>query len=327
MQIAVSGLGRIGRSFIRALLLRGQAGIKLRAFHDIEQIDSIAYLLQHDSVRGTFPLPVTASSDEMIIGEQQISFAHSANPPDWGAIDIDIVVDCTGRRTSRRAAAEHLSRGAKVVLVSAPVDEPDRTVVFGYDHLMLTEKDRIISAASCTTNCLVHMLLAVQQIAQIDFGLMSTVHSYTADQRLVDGAHSDRRRGRAAAINIVPTTTGAARATGVVLTELKGRIDGCSFRVPVPDVSLVDLTLQLTEPIGVDEINQHFIKVADGSPFIAAWDGPIVSSDILGNPTSCTIDLGMTMSVGTLVKIVGWYDNEWGYANRLVDIVCYLSLA
>src|SRR5947209_334040 len=173
MQIAVSGLGRIGRSFVRALLLRETGAVSLRAFHDIEQIDSLAYLLQHDSVRGAFSLPIATSEDEMMIGEQRISFTQSSSPPEWGAIHIDIVVDCTGRHTSRKTAAEHLARGAKMVLVSAPVDEPDRTVVFGYNHQLLTWEDRIVSAASCTTNCLIHMLLAVQQIAQIEFGLMS----------------------------------------------------------------------------------------------------------------------------------------------------------
>lgn len=325
MQIAVSGLGRIGRSFTRALLLRNPANVKLKAFHDIVQLDSLVYLLKHDSVRGTFLLPILPLGDKVIIDEHDVSFFKSISPPNWGAINIDLVVDCSGQRTSRGKAIEHLQRGARAVLVSAPVDDPDRTIVYGFDHQLLTGQEKVISTASCTTNCLVHMLSTVKQIAKIEYVLMSTVHSYTADQRLVDAAHEDARRGRAAAVNIVPTTTGAARATSLVMTDLKGRIDGCSFRVPVPDVSLVDLTLQLMQPTDAKQINEQFTKTATDSSVLEAWDGPIVSSDIIGNPASCILDLGMTTTVGTLVKLVGWYDNEWGYANRMIDTLCYLE--
>lgn len=325
MQIAVSGLGRIGRSFIRALLARNPPRVELKAIHDVVQMDSLTYLLKHDSVRGVWSLPVLGAGDRVIIDGQEIQFLQSVSPPDWGEMNVDLVVDCTGRRTSRAKATEHLEHGAKVVLVSAPVDDPDRTIVFGYDHQLLTGQEKVISTASCTTNCLVHMLSVVQQVGQIECGLMSTVHSYTADQRLVDSAHEDARRGRAAAVNIIPTTTGAARATSLVMTELKGRIDGCSFRVPVVDVSLVDLTLQLTQPTDVKQLNEQFIKAAADSQFLDAWSGPVVSSDIIGNPTSCVLDLGMTTTVGTLVKLVGWYDNEWGYANRMIDTIGYLE--
>jgi glyceraldehyde 3-phosphate dehydrogenase len=325
MRIAVSGLGRIGRSLVRALVTRGGLGLELSALHDIADQRSIAYLMQYDSVRGVFPKPVVTLDDVLMIGTQRIDFVQSAKVPNWESMEIDVVIDCTGSRTSRVGASKHIEHGARMVIVSAPVNDADNTVVYGYNHRSLTYDNKIISAASCTTNCLVQMLLAVKRSAKIEFGLMSTVHAYTADQRLVDSPHKDRRRGRAAALNIVPTTTGAARAVGVVIPDLLGLIDGCSFRVPTPNVSLIDLTLQLKEPIDVRDMNQSLSQSASNSLVLDARSGPIVSSDILGSPASCTIDLDMTMAVGTLLKIVGWYDNEWGYANRLVDILSYIA--
>lgn len=325
MRIAISGLGRIGRSLLRVLLTSEALPFDLCALHDVQGAASIAYLIQNDSVRGRFSKSVVASEKGIIIGAERLDFIQSSDLPDWGAMKTDIVVDCTGRHTSKFEASRHIERGAKMVIVSAPVEGADRTVIYGFDHQSLKSEHLIISAASCTTHCLVQMLSAVKHIANIEFGLMSTVHAYTADQRLVDSPHKDLRRGRAAAINIVPTTTGAARAVSVVFPDLIGRIDGCSFRVPTPDVSLVDLTLQLSEPVAVSEMNQNFLNSARSSTILEAWSGPIVSSDILGSPASCTIDLEMTMTVGTLLKVVGWYDNEWGYANRLADILKYIA--
>lgn len=324
MRIGICGLGRMGRATLRAAAARG-AEIDLVAFVDIAAPEDVAYLLQYDSVRGQYPGLVRINAGELVFGKYQGIYAQSEVVPDWAGLGVELVVDATGKRAMRSAAEAHLMAGARRVIVTSPCEDADATLVIGYNEKQLSETDRIISSGSCTTNCLVPMLEVLHRHFGIESALVSTVHSYTSDQRLVDTYHKDQRRGRAAAINIIPTTTGAAVATGRVIAELAGRVDGCSFRVPVADVSLVDLTALVTKVPSVQDIVSIFVEEARQSRVLDARSGPIVSSDILGATASCIVDLEMTQTCGPLIRLVGWYDNEWGYANRLVDALELLT--
>lgn len=327
LRVGVCGAGRIGRSFVRALSERSPATVKLVALADVAGPGDVAYLLEHDTVRGRPTYACTAHDSHLTISDTHVSYFEGTQVPDWHEVSVDLVIDATGTRTSRELAAEHLERGAGRVVVSAPCEGADRTVVFGYNHELISETDVVLSAASCTTNCVVHMLNGLRSVASVDNVLLSTVHSYTADQRLVDSVHTDRRRGRAAAANIIPTSTGAARASGLVIEDLIGRIDGRSYRVPVPDVSLVDLVALTSSPLVVDTMLDGFASYAAVRPELAILNGPLVSSDLVGSDRSCTIDGEMLQVSGKLARVVGWYDNEWGYSNRLVDICDLLARA
>ncbi|MYJ34694.1 MAG: aldehyde dehydrogenase, partial [Acidimicrobiaceae bacterium] len=296
-------------------------------------IETMAHLLAYDSVHGRLGDEVSVNGDVLSVGGDSLRVLSVRNPEDlpWGDLGVDVVVESTGIFTKRDAAARHLDGGAPRVLVSAPCSGADATFVVGvnddqFDPAMHT----VVSNASCTTNCFVPMVKVLDDAFGVDRGLMTTVHAYTGDQALVDGPHSDLRRARGAAVNIVPTSTGAARATGLVLQAMQGRLDGISLRVPIPDGSITDFTARLDAEPSIDEINQAFAEAAADGPLAGVLEyseAPLVSADIVGSPASCTFDAGLTMAMGDLVKVNGWYDNEWGYSNRLVDMATIVGAA
>ena len=326
-RVAINGFGRIGRGYLRASLKNPD--VVVVAVNDLTSPHTNAHLLKYDSTQGTLHLPVTITEDGMNVGDQFIKVLAERDPANlpWAELDIDVVIESTGRFTSRDAAAVHLSAGAKKVIISAPASDVDGTFVYGVNHDTYdAATQHIVSNASCTTNCFVPMVKVLDDAFGIQTGLMTTVHAYTNDQNLLDLAHSDLRRARAAAVNIVPSSTGAARATSLVLEAMKGRLDGTSLRVPIPDGSITDFTA-IVRSTTVEGINAAFKAAADGplKGVLVYTDEPIVSSDIVGTPASCTFDSKMTMvqrisDEQSLVKIFGWYDNEWGYSNRLVDL-------
>jgi glyceraldehyde 3-phosphate dehydrogenase len=299
------------------------------AVNDLTSPKTNADLLKYDSTQGRLGLPVSVSDDGMTVGDQLIKVLAERDPANlpWGELDIDVVIESTGRFTTRDAAAVHLSAGAKKVIISAPATDVDGTFVYGVNHESYDPATQhVVSNASCTTNCFVPMVKVLHDAVGVQTGLMTTVHAYTNDQNLLDLAHSDLRRARAAAINIVPSSTGAARATSLVLESMKGRLDGTSLRVPVPVGSITDFTA-IVRSTTVEEVNAAFLAAAEGPlhGVLVYTDDPIVSSDIVGSPASCTFDSKMTMvqrisDEQSMVKIFGWYDNEWGYSNRLVDL-------
>jgi glyceraldehyde 3-phosphate dehydrogenase len=299
------------------------------AVNDLTSPHTNAHLLKYDSTQGTLDLPVAITEDGMTVGDQFIKVLAERDPANlpWAELNVDVVIESTGRFTSRDAAAVHLSAGAKKVIISAPATDVDGTFVYGVNHDTYdAATQHIVSNASCTTNCFVPMVKVLDDAVGVQTGLMTTVHAYTNDQNLLDLAHNDLRRARAAAVNIVPSSTGAARATSLVLESMKGRLDGTSLRVPIPDGSITDFTA-IVRSTTVEEINAAFKAAADGplNGVLVYTDEPIVSSDIVGTPASCTFDSKMTMvqrinDEQSLVKIFGWYDNEWGYSNRLVDL-------
>ena len=332
IRVGINGFGRIGRNFYRAA--RGQgADLDVVAVNDLGSIDTMAHLLSYDSVHGRLGDEVSVNGDVLSVGGDSLRVLSVRNPEDqrWGDLGVDVVVESTGIFTKRDAAARHLDGGAPRVLVSAPCSGADATFVVGvnddqFDPAMHT----VVSNASCTTNCFVPMVKVLDDAFGVDRGLMTTVHAYTGDQALVDGPHSDLRRARGAAVNIVPTSTGAARATGLVLQAMQGRLDGISLRVPIPDGSITDFTARLDAEPSIDEINQAFAEAATDGPLAGVLDyseAPLVSADIVGSPASCTFDAGLTMAMGDLVKVNGWYDNEWGYSNRLVDMATIVGAA
>jgi glyceraldehyde 3-phosphate dehydrogenase len=326
IRVGINGFGRIGRNFFRAAKKAG-ADIDFVAVNDLGSLTEMAHLLQFDSVMGRLDSKVEVKSDGISVDGDVLKVLAVRNPAElpWGDLGVDVVVESTGFFTDREKAAAHLEAGAKRVVVSAPSNGADATFVVGVnDDTFDPAKHKVISNASCTTNCFVPMVKVLDDAFGVEKGLMNTVHAYTGDQMLVDGPHKDLRRARAAAINIVPTSTGAARATGLVLEAMKGRLDGTSLRVPVPDGSITDFTAILKTEVSVDDINAAFQKAATSGPLskvLVYSEDPLVSSDIVGSPASCTFDSGLTMAMGTLVKVNGWYDNEWGYSNRLVDLV------
>ncbi|MEO5722784.1 MAG: type I glyceraldehyde-3-phosphate dehydrogenase [Ilumatobacteraceae bacterium] len=329
VRVGINGFGRIGRNFFRAAKQRG-ADIDFVAVNDLGSVETMAHLLKYDSVLGTLPYNVKRTKNGITVDGDEILVMSQRNPQDlpWGELGVDLVIESTGFFAKRDAAAAHLEGGAPLVIVSAPCDSADGTFVYGVNHKDFDFKtQKVISNASCTTNCFVPVVKVLDDAFGVENGLMQTVHAYTGDQQLVDGPHKDLRRARAAAINIVPTSTGAARATSLVLESMKGRLDGTSLRVPVPTGSIVDFTANLKRPATVAEINAAFAKAAKGSMkgILRYTDEPIVSSDIVHDPHSAIFDSGLTASLGTLVKVLAWYDNEWGYSNRLVDTALYVG--
>lgn len=326
VRVGINGFGRIGRNVFRAAQAAG-ADIEWVAVNDLTDNETLAHLLRYDSILGPYPGTVELSDKGLTVDGKEILVLAERDPAQlgWGDLGVDVVLECTGLFTKRADAAKHLDAGAKKVIISAPGSEEDITVVLGvnfdqYDK----DKHDVISNASCTTNCLAPFAKTVHEAVGIKHGLMTTIHAYTADQNLQDGPHKDLRRARAAAINLVPTSTGAAKAVGLVLPELNGRLHGFAIRAPVPTGSVVDLTFVAERETTVEEVNGAFRDAANGDlqGILQYTEDPIVSSDIVGNPHSSIVDGGLTAVMeGTLVKVVSWYDNEWGYSNRCVDVL------
>jgi len=329
VRVGINGFGRIGRNFFRAITAR-DADIEIVAVNDLGSLTTMAHLLKYDSVLGVLPNTIEAVEGGISVDGKVLKVLTERDPKalPWGALGVDLVIESTGIFTERDKAAMHLEGGAPLVIVSAPSNGADATIVYGVNHNDFKRGTHtVISNASCTTNCFVPMVKVLDDAFGVENGLMTTIHAYTGDQSLVDGPHSDLRRSRGAAINIVPTSTGAARATSLVLESMKGKLDGTSLRVPVPTGSITDFVANLKKPATVDEINAAFKAAAAGplNGILEYTDAPIVSSDIVTNSHSCIFDSDLTMSMGSLVKVLGWYDNEWGYSNRLVDLVLHVA--
>ncbi len=329
VRVGINGFGRIGRNFYRAVAALG-ADIEIVAVNDLGSLKTMAHLLKYDSVLGVLPNEIKAVDGGISVDGKVLKVLAERDPKalPWGDLGVDLVIESTGIFTDRDKAAMHLEAGAPLVIVSAPSNGADATFVYGVNHTDFDRsKHKVISNASCTTNCFVPLVKVLDDAFGVQNGLMTTVHAYTGDQSLVDGPHSDLRRARGAAINITPTSTGAARATSLVMESMKGKLDGTALRVPVPTGSITDFVANLSKPATVDEINAAFKAAADGplKGVLEYTSDPIVSSDIVTNPHSCVFDSDLTMSMGTLVKVLGWYDNEWGYSNRLVDLTLHVA--
>jgi glyceraldehyde 3-phosphate dehydrogenase len=330
VRVGINGFGRIGRNFfraVRALEASGGADIEIVGVNDLTDNKSLAHLLKFDSILGRLDADVSSTDTSIIVGDQEITAFAERDPAalKWGEIGADVVVESTGFFTDATKAKAHIDGGAKKVIISAPASNEDFTVVMGVNHQDYDpEKHHVISNASCTTNCLAPMAKALHDEFTIVKGLMTTIHAYTADQNLQDNIHKDPRRARAAAINLVPTSTGAAKAIGLVLPELKGKLDGYAVRVPVPTGSATDLTFEAGRETSVEEVNAAIEKAADGR-FLRYSTDPLVSSDIVTDPASCIFDAPLTKVIGNQVKVVGWYDNEWGYSNRLADLITHIG--
>jgi glyceraldehyde 3-phosphate dehydrogenase len=332
IRVAINGFGRIGRGFLRASL--SNPDIDVVAVNDLTSPEVNAHLLRYDSTQGSLDVPVAITNDAMTVGSKVIKVLAERNPAElpWGELNVDVVIESTGRFTTRESAAQHLSAGARKVIISAPATDVDATFVIGVNEDSYDPATHdVVSNASCTTNCFVPMVKVLDDAFGVTTGLMTTIHAYTNDQNLLDLEHKDLRRARAAAINIVPTATGAARATSLVLASMKGRLDGTSLRVPVPVGSITDFTA-IVSSTTVDAVNAAFRAAAEGpmKGVLVYTDDYIVSSDIVGTPASCTFDSLMTIvqpidDTQSLVKIFGWYDNEWGYSNRLVDLAVHIG--
>ena len=324
-RVGINGFGRIGRNYLRAELAKG-TDLQIVAVNDLSDPASLAHLLKYDSVTGRLDQDVTVDGQNIIVGGNVIKVLAERNPEDlpWGELGVDIVIESTGRFTEAEKAKAHITAGAKKVIISAPATGEDATFVLGVnDELYDNEKHHIISNASCTTNCLAPFAKVFNDKFGIENGLMTTVHAYTADQNLQDGPHGDLRRARAAAINIVPSSTGAAKAIGLVLPELKGKLDGYALRVPVPTGSITDLTLVSKTPVTVEQVQDAYREAAASGRLkgiLKYTEDPIVSSDIVTDPHSSIVDAGLIKVIGNTVKISSWYDNEWGYSNRLVEL-------
>ncbi|MCW2527263.1 MAG: glyceraldehyde-3-phosphate dehydrogenase, type [Pseudonocardiales bacterium] len=325
VRVGINGFGRIGRNFFRAVQASG-ADIEIVGVNDLTDNHTLAHLLKYDSILGRLPGEVTFTEDEIAVDGKSFKALSLRDPKElpWGEIGADIVIESTGIFTDGLKAKAHIDGGAKKVIISAPASNEDVTIVMGVNHEVYDPAlHTIISNASCTTNCLGPMAKAINDAFGIKQGLMTTIHAYTQDQNLQDAPHKDLRRARAAAINIVPTSTGAAKAIGLVLPELKGKLDGYALRVPIPTGSATDLTVTLNTPATAAEVNAAVKAAAEGAlkGYLKYTEDPIVSSDIVTDPSSCIFDAGLTKVIGDQVKVVGWYDNEWGYSNRLADLV------
>ncbi len=326
VRVGINGFGRIGRNFLRALRTHG-ADVEIVAVNDITDAATLAHLLRYDSVFGRFDGEVAVDGDAIVVDGDPVRVLAERDPASlpWKELGVEIVVESTGRFTDRDGAATHLEAGARKVVISAPAKGEDLTVVLGVnDDQYDPERHHLISNASCTTNCVAPMAKVLRDTFGIERGLMTTIHAYTNDQQILDLPHKDLRRARAAAVNIIPTSTGAAKATSLVIPDLKGKMDGMAVRVPVPDGSVTDLVCVLPREVTKDEVNAAYRSAAGEGPLagkLVYTEDPIVSSDIVGSPASCTFDSLATMAIGSLVKVVGWYDNEWGYSNRLADLV------
>jgi glyceraldehyde 3-phosphate dehydrogenase len=331
IRVGINGFGRIGRNFWRAVNAgEGDRGFEIVAANDLGDVATMAHLLKYDSVIGTLPYDVSVSGDTIQVGAKSIKILAERDPAKlpWGDLGVDVVIESTGLFTTGPAARAHIEAGAKKVIISAPAKDEDITIVMGVnDEKYDPAAHTILSNASCTTNCVAPMAKVLLDSFGIVKGLMTTVHAYTQDQNLQDGPHKDLRRARAAAINIVPTSTGAAKATSLVIPELKGKLDGYSLRVPVPDGSITDLVVELGRDVTKDEVNAAFKAAAEGSlkGILYYTEDPIVSSDIIGSPASCTFDSSITMAYGNQVKVFGWYDNEWGYSCRIADLTALVA--
>jgi glyceraldehyde 3-phosphate dehydrogenase len=330
IRVGINGFGRIGRNFFRAALEHG-GDFELVAANDIGDTNTMAHLLKHDSVLGRLDLPVEAGDGVIRAGDHEIKFVSERDPAQlpWGELGVDVALESTGLFTDRESAQKHLDAGAKKVVISAPATDPDITIVLGVnDREYDPEQHSIISNASCTTNCVAPLAKVLHEAYTIERGFMTTIHAYTNDQRTLDLPHSDLRRARAAAINLIPTSTGAARAIGLVLPDLKGKVDGMSMRAPVPTGSIVDLVVQVGASTHKDAVNELFRSKADTGDLegiLEYSDEPLVSTDIVHSSFSSIFDSGLTMVNGNLVKVFGWYDNEWGYSCRLVDLVAKIG--
>ena len=329
IRVGINGFGRIGRNYFRALLEQG-ADIEIVGVNDLTDNATLVHLLKYDTILGRLKYDVSHTEDTITVGNQTFKTMAERDPAalPWGELGADIVVESTGIFTKRDDAAKHLAAGAKKVLISAPAKDEDITIVMGVNNDKYdAAKHHVISNASCTTNCVAPMAKVLDENFGIVKGMMTTVHAYTNDQRILDFPHKDLRRARAAAENIIPTSTGAAKATALVLPQLKGKLDGIAMRVPVPTGSVTDLVLELDREVTKDEINTAFQKAAEGQlkGVLEYTEDAIVSSDIVNWPASCTFDSSLTMVQGAQVKVVGWYDNEWGYSNRLVDLTVYVG--
>jgi glyceraldehyde 3-phosphate dehydrogenase len=330
VRVGINGFGRTGRAFYRIVRESG-IDIEVVAVNDLAPVEQLARLLQRDTVHGRAPFAVGVSEDGLDCGGKVLKVHQQPDPAliPWGEDGVDVVAECSGRFTNRADAAGHLVAGAHRVVVGAPAKKPDATFVMGVNEDTFDpEAHFVVSNASCTTNCLVPMVKVLDDAFGVEQGLISTVHAYTADQQLVDGPHKDARRARAAGVNIVPTSTGAARATGLVLPDMQGRLDGVALRVPVPDGSLTDLVVNVRGNPTVAEVNGAFQAAAGAgrlAGIIEYSEDPLVSSDIVGSPASCVFDSQLTLVSGPMVKVFGWYDNEWGYSNRLVDLVALVG--
>jgi glyceraldehyde 3-phosphate dehydrogenase len=331
IRVGINGFGRIGRNFWRAAhASQADRGIEIVAANDLGDIATMAHLLKYDTVLGTLPVDVSISEDSIRAGDKTIKILAERNPAElpWRDLGVDIVIESTGRFTTADGARAHLDAGAKKVIISAPAKGEDITIVMGVnDDAYDPATHHILSNASCTTNCVAPLVKVLLDSFGIVKGLMTTIHAYTNDQVILDFPHKDLRRARAAAQNIIPTTTGAAKATALVLPELKGKMDGMAMRVPVPDGSVTDLVVELGREVTRDEVNAAYRAAAEGplKGYLHYTEDPIVSSDIVGSPASCTFDSQLTMTFGSQVKVIGWYDNEWGYSSRLVDLAALVA--
>lgn len=329
IKVGVNGFGRIGRNFLRASL-SGKANFEIVGINDLTATSTLAHLLKYDSILGKLDLPVTHTDNSITVGGKTISVSAEKDPANlpWAKLGADVVVESTGIFTKAADASKHISAGAKKVIISAPATDEDITIVMGVNEKNYdSAKHKIISNASCTTNCLAPMAKVLHDEFKIVRGLMTTVHAYTNDQVILDFPHKDLRRARAAALSIIPSSTGAAKAISLVLPDLKGKLDGFAMRVPVPTGSATDLTVELSKEVTADQINAAMKKASEGAlkGYLTYTEDPIVSADIVTDPSSCIFDAGLTKAIGSTVKVVGWYDNEWGYSNRLVDLINYIG--
>ena len=331
VRVGVNGFGRIGRLVLRAAMEAKRKDIVFVAINDLGSAEANAHLLAHDSVHGPFPGKVSATRNAIKIGGQKVRVLAERDPAKlpWAELGVDIVLECTGLFTKREAAAQHLEAGAKKVLISAPSGDADIMVVYGVNDDKLRKKHRVISNASCTTNCLVPVADVLDRTVGIKHGFMTTIHAFTGDQRTVDTLHEDPRRARAASVSMIPTSTGAARAVGLVLPKLKGKLDGTAIRVPTPNVSLIDLTIEARKKTTVEAVNAAMVRAAQSNRLkgiLTVNDEPLVSTDFNHNPASSIFDLSETQVLdGTFVRVLSWYDNEWGFSNRMSDVAVALG--
>jgi glyceraldehyde 3-phosphate dehydrogenase len=329
VRVGINGFGRIGRNFYRALQVSG-ADVEVVAVNDLTDNKTLAHLLKYDSILGRFPAEVSYDEENIIVGGKSIRALEERDPANlpWKDLGVDVVIESTGFFTKAADAQKHIDGGAKKVIISAPATDDDITIVMGANHELYDPANHhIISNASCTTNCLAPLAKVLNDSFGIEKGLMTTIHAYTQDQNLQDAPHKDLRRARAAALSIIPTSTGAAKAIGLVLPELKGKLDGYALRVPVPTGSATDLTVTLNQDVTVDQVKAAYKTAAEGplKGYLVYTEDPIVSADIVTDPASCIFDATLTKVIGNQVKVVGWYDNEWGYSNRLVDLVGFVG--
>jgi len=329
VRVGINGFGRIGRNFFRAAFTQ-KADIEVVGINDLTDVKTLAHLLKYDSILGRFEATVTHTDNSITVNGKTIRIFAEKDPANlpWSEVKADIVIESTGFFTKAADAKKHIAGGAKKVIISAPATDEDVTIVMGVNHDKYDSANHnIISNASCTTNCLAPMAKVLDEEFGIVRGLMTTIHAYTNDQAILDQPHKDLRRARAAAVSIIPTSTGAAKAISLVLPNLKGKLDGYALRVPVPTGSATDLTVELSKEVSATDINAAIKKASEGSlkGYLSYTEDPIVSADIVTDPSSCIFDAGLTKAIGTTVKVVGWYDNEWGYSNRLVDLVGFVG--